>query len=306
MSEELKRKLYNYEVEPPEIMWNRISTALDEEINAEFPQKLYELDVTPPLDTWNRIEKELEEVSVEKYPAKLYNIEVTPPPHTWNKILALLEEKALPRINSRKRLVSFVRYGIAACIVGVLAWGALKVINHKPDGLPVAVRTVTPQKDSSTGLNQNTARDKITAPSNNLPKEGALLARAEPKSRKKTAPEPATYMTTMATTCPASVRSRSMSDFRQASLKGDVPGSCSVISEADPYLMFVNPDGYLIRISKKLAETLGCVYTNGNSAEYNRCEDQIRKWRDKIAQSPATSSPDNFLDILNVIKSVQE
>ena len=31
-----------------------------------------------------------------------------------------------------------------------------------------------------------------------------------------------------------------------------------------------------------------------------------KKWRDKIAQSPATSSPDNFMDILNVIKSVQE
>jgi hypothetical protein len=70
--------------------------------------------------------------------------------------------------------------------------------------------------------------------------------------------------------------------------------------------MFVNPDGYLIRISKKLAETLGCSYTNGSSDENNRCQDQIRKWRDKIAQSPATSSPDNFMDILNVIKSVQE
>jgi hypothetical protein len=113
-------------------------------------------------------------------------------------------------------------------------------------------------------------------------------------------------MTQMAATFPSANGSKSISDFSQISLKGDIPGNCSLISDADPYLMFVNPDGYLIRISKKLAETLGCIYTNGNSDEYNRCQDQIKKWRDKIAQSPATSSPDNFMDILNVIKTVQE
>ena len=60
MSEELKRKLYNYEAEPPEIMWSRIVTTLDQEINAEFPKRLYTLEAPPPLDVWNRIEEELE------------------------------------------------------------------------------------------------------------------------------------------------------------------------------------------------------------------------------------------------------
>ena len=113
-------------------------------------------------------------------------------------------------------------------------------------------------------------------------------------------------MTQMAATLSKANGTGSASDFRHASLTGDIPGNCSQISDADPYMMFMNPDGYLIRISKKLAEALGCIYTNGNSDEYNRCQDQIKKWRDKIAQSPATSSPDNFMDILNVIKSVQE
>jgi hypothetical protein len=152
----------------------------------------------------------------------------------------------------------------------------------------------------------NQAQQITPPPSNNLPREGTSLAQIETKSRKKTLSEPAVSMTQMAATFPALAGSRSISDFRQVSLKGDIPGNCSLISDADPYLMFVNPDGYLIRISKKLAETLGCIYTNGNSDEYNRCQDQIKKWRDKIAQSPATSSPDNFMDILNVIKTVQE
>ena len=38
MSEELKRKLFNYQAEPPEIVWSRIVMTLDQEINAEFPK----------------------------------------------------------------------------------------------------------------------------------------------------------------------------------------------------------------------------------------------------------------------------
>ncbi len=307
MSEELKRKLYNYEAEPPEIVWSRVVAVLDQEINAEFPQKLYTLESTPSSDVWNRIEERLEEDIREQYPDKLYKLEVTPPPRTWNKILTLLDdEKAHPGISSKGRIISFVRYAVAACIIGLLAFGAFKLLNQKTDRGSTAVKTVSPRKDSSAALIQNPTQRLTPSPSNNLPREGSGLAQMEIKPRKKNLPEPAVAMTQMAATLPALVGSSSPSDFRMASLKGDIPGNCSLISDADPYLMFVNPDGYLIRISKKLAETLGCIYTNGNSSEYNRCQDQIKKWRDKIAQSPATSSPDNFMDILNLIRSVQE
>jgi hypothetical protein len=306
MSEELKRKLYNYEAEPPGMIWNRIETALDQEINAQFPGRLYTLEATPPLEAWDRIEEELERESKEQYPEKLYNIEFTPPSQTWNKISTLLDGRAVAEIPSRRRIISFVKYAAAACIIGLIAFGTFRLLNQKTDGRSTALKTVLPQKDSSAALIQNPIQQLTPPPSNNLPREGTGLAQIEPKPSKRTSSEPAVYMTQMAATFPLVAGTRSISDFRQVSLKGEIPGNCSLISDADPYLMFVNPDGYLIRISKKLAETLGCIYTNGNSNEYNRCQDQIKKWRDKIAQSPATSSPDNFMDILNVIRSVQE
>jgi hypothetical protein len=288
-------------------MWSRIVAALDQEINAEFPQRLYTLEAPPPFDVWNRIEDRLEEDTQGQYAAKLFNLEAAPPPQTWNKILTLLdEENVIPEIPSKRRIISFVRYAVAACIIALIAFGTFKLLNQKTDGRSTALKTVLPRKDSSAALIPNPTQQVTPSPSNNLPREGTGLAQMETKYRKKTSSEPAVSMTQMATTFPALAGSRSISDFRQVSLKGDIPGNCSLISDADPYLMFVNPDGYLIRISKKLAETLGCIYTNGNSDQYNRCQDQIKKWRDKIAQSPATSSPDNFMDILNVIKSVQE
>src|SRR6185295_7376897 len=207
---------------------------------------------------------------------------------------------------SKRRIISFVKYAAAACIIGIIAFGTFQLLNRKTDSLSTALTTGLPRKDSSAASIQNPSQQITPAPSNNLPRERISLAQIETKPRKRTSAEPAVYMTQAAASLPVSAVSKSISDFRQASLKGDIPGNCSLISDADPYLMFVNPDGYLIRISKKLAERLGCIYTNGNSDQYNRCQDQIKKWRDKIAQSPATSSPDNFMDILNVIKSVQE
>jgi hypothetical protein len=65
----------------------------------------------------------------------------------------------------------------------------------------------------------------------------------------------------------------------------------------------MNPNGYLVRISKKLAEALKCYLPAVNTPE-SQCDEQIKKWRDKIAQS--SSSSDNFMDVLDIIKTVQD
>jgi len=190
MSEELKRKLYNYEAEPPEVVWNRIVTDLDQEINAEFPQKLYDLEQTPRSELWDRIEQGLEKGGKEQYPKKLYNIEVAPPPQAWNKILMLLDRrKSLPGTPKKGRIVSFVRYVAAACIIGVIAFAAFKLLNQTTGNRRVAIKTVAPQKDSSPILNQNPTQQPIPSLSNNLPKESSSLAQLETRHRRKTLPE---------------------------------------------------------------------------------------------------------------------
>jgi hypothetical protein len=79
-----------------------------------------------------------------------------------------------------------------------------------------------------------------------------------------------------------------------------------LIADADRYLNFMDPDGSLIRVSKKLADAVGCFYSRGNSDEYKQCQEQIKKWRDKISQSSSTPSADHFMDILDILKSVQD
>jgi hypothetical protein len=58
-----------------------------------------------------------------------------------------------------------------------------------------------------------------------------------------------------------------------------------------------------VRISKKLSDLFCCV--SGEEQDEN-CTNQLKQWREKIAASPFNPSPDNFMDILDLINSLQD
>ena len=310
MNEGLKRKLYDYEADPPEKMWEKIAASLEGEINAEFPQKLYNTEITPPGTTWNKIALGLDAVLIEEYPAKLYNLEVVPPAAVWQHISAKLEEeKALPKIAAKGKLIPFVRYAVAVCLIGLIAF-AVKFLNSKtpeqnmigksiPANKNTPLEIVQPKKEKEQDIQPHTIA------TNNLPKESAYFNQNK-SSRKRYEEQSATYMTEIAD-IPYSESRINEESFQNVNLQGNIPGKQSILADAaGRYLMFMNPDGFLIRMSKKLADALGCVYTNGNSEEYRQCQERIKKWRDKIAQSQVNPSQDNFLNILDLIKSLQD
>jgi len=306
MSEELKRKLYNYEVNPSAEMWNKIAASLDEEINAEFPQALYDAESIPPPSTWNKIASALDQA---EYPTKLYNLEVSPPANAWEKISnALDEEKILPSIAPRKRVVPFVRYAVAATVIGAVAFGSIKLLNQKSTTRSVASKPGKSQAVTPAIIQPNGQKDSSgqasTRVSNDLQQPEAVVIKTSVGPKRRSVQQ-AAYMTLRANGF-SDVDNNTALAFQQASLTGEVPGNCAAISDADRYLSFMNPDGYLIRMSKKLADALGCYHIDGNSDEYKQCQEQIKKWRDKIAQSSASTSPDNFMDVLDIIKTVQD
>lgn len=308
MSDELKRKLYDYELNPSEKMWNKIAAALDEEMGAEFSKRLNNIEVTPPVNTWEKIAEKLGSDVEAGYPVKLYNLEVDPPVTSWKKILALLDQREnLRRIPAKRKIGTFVRFAAAACFIAIVVFGTFKIFNSK-SGHSIAGTTVLPKNNPQTNIPESKDSPSAQTPvlSNNLPKEGASISKTNIVSKKRNPSQQAGYMRQIINPAIADLNSTPGNSFQQAVLRGEIPGNCSLISDSDPYLMFMNPDGYLIRISKKLAETLGCTYTNRNADEYSPCEEQIKKWRDKIAQSPASSSPDNFMNIVDIIKSVQD
>lgn len=308
MSSEIKRKLYDLEVDPPGSLWQKIATVLDEEASPELSKKLYDLEVPPPSNTWEKIKETLEEEKIDEYPARLHDLEVTPPAGTWNQIAAELDaQSSLPRINSNKRIITLAKYAVAASVLIAMVFGTVYLFRSGSSGEAMALIPLSARIDSGDKATSNIDKPLpgASATTNNLPKERTFLARANTTSKKRSLIQQAEYVAQTSTMSTGMV-SASSANFQQASLRGTIPGSDCLVSDGDRYMTFMNPDGYLIRISKKLGEALGCYYSNGNSKEYKNCQDQIKKWREKIAQSPTTSSPDNFMDILNIIKSAQE
>ena len=310
MSEELKKKLFHYEVSPPENAWVKIADALEEEINAEFPHRLYDAQIAPPADSWNKIASALDPIK-EEYAEKLYQLEVSPPIDAWQNISGALheEERPVPRISPRRKVAPIVRYAIAASLIAFVAFGVLKLLNQKVTDHGIAGNKAAPQKTSPAIINspieQTPSVQSVPALSNNLPKERVVLATAKIGSKKKLTTSQSSYMT-QTPDMGYAVNSSAASAFQQANLRGDVPGNCPLIVDADRYLNFMNPDGSLVRISKKLADAVGCYYNNGTSDEYKQCQEQMKRWRDKITQSSSAPSTDNFMDVLDIIKSVQD
>lgn len=301
MREEVIKKLYDFEADPPGSVWSNINASLEEEMNPEFANKIYDAEIPPPATSWNKIVGALGVNTPDEYQNKLYNIEAEPPPGAWKNISSALDEKG--------RVLSIVKYAVAASLVGVMAFGAYKLLHQKTKDVVGIAKAKPPQKNDSTdnqpGIQKNALAETDPALSNNLPKEGKFTPKASDDGLVKSSRQTGKYI--IQTAVPSlATSSASACEFQESSLKGEIPGNCSLVSNSDPYLMFMNPNGYLVRISKKLAETLGCFYTNGNSKEYRQCQKQIKKWGEKIAQTATTTSPDNFMNILDVIKSAQD
>ena len=77
-------------------------------------------------------------------------------------------------------------------------------------------------------------------------------------------------------------------------------------SQVNRYMMLLRPDGYIFRMSKKLSNMVNCMYNASAIEADENCRDQVKKWREKIAKSTINPSPDNFMDILTLIKSLDE
>jgi len=301
MREESINKLYDLQADPPESLWSKINVSLDEEMNPEFANKIYNAEMPPPAGTWNKIIEALDVTTPDEYQRKLYSIELEPPPGAWKNISSALDEK--------RRILPFVKYAVAASLVGIMAFGAFKLLNQKTSDVPGVTKAKLPQKsdsvDNQPGIQKNSFAETDPSLSNNLPKEGKFTQKTNDEGLVRSSRQTGKYI--IQTAVPSlAISSASACEFQESSLKGEIPGNCSLVSNTDPYLMFMNPNGYLVRISKKLAETLGCFYTNGNSKEYRQCQKQIKKWGEKIAQTATTTSPDNFMNILDVIKSAQD
>jgi hypothetical protein len=313
MNEEIKKKLFDLEINPPAGTWDKISAALDDEVAAEFPSQLYELELNPPSKVWDSVATTI------SYSDKLYNLEFAPPASVWNKISNALNETEEVRRVIPIRRIPVWKYAAAASILAFLAFG-VKWLTAEKTGTQMAIETQQPKKTevkpqeidgpvkghpATVSTEKQTPKTAEVKQTNNLPKEGPRQANATYTPVKNNSRRQNNFMAA-GYKLPTSEFANS-DEFCLTSLQTDAPGHQPKFSDASHrYLVFENDNCELIRISKKLAEKLGCNVPDQLTPEYQGCIQQLKKWSEKIAQMNITPSTDNFMNIVELLKSTEE
>jgi hypothetical protein len=280
---------------------------------SELHHKMYHYEVKPPAQTWEKIASALDASDLEyQYPARLRDIELAPPAAAWSRIKDSLDaEKPTPVIPHRN-FSPWIRYAAAAAVITLLAWGGITLLsNNKSDGTNdiardeiVAPLPGQPGRDTQTALPGTESRlpdDVVMTDINAVTAEDARNDAALEASKK-------TYATL---DVPSFSKLKRVSEFyfvpeeprgMTRSIDFDyVPEPEEDLS--DRYIMLMTPEGNIIRMSKKLGDLVCCV---SGEEQDDDCMKQMKKWQDKMASTATGHAPGNIMDILGLLKSLQD
>jgi hypothetical protein len=278
MSSELKNKMQQYEVTPSTWMWERIAAAIDDaHLSENFPVKLYEYEQAPPADAWNKISSQLTDTIEEGKAIAL-------PKRNWN----------------------FLKYAAAAVLTGLIAWSAFILFHKTKEQNSFAVKTNpvinAPQQTdtANTSVMNNEAKNITTADTKiNKSNLATALVRNNSSSLKE-----------RNLNSPVALVSSSADNDRFNLPVGHLQPAVAVntdvsLVDGNRYFTMINPDGYIVRISKKISDIICCLY-NSPSDVNSPCKEQVDKWREKVAKAPINGTPGSFMDIVDFINCIED
>jgi len=346
-----EEKLYGLEVNPPQMVWEKISTTLDDlSFENSFKNKLVEIHAEPPATAWNQIKKNLDEFEQENLiadklnqfnetpPALIWNkinaeldnefltekfakhlnvLEVTPPESNWQSIVSELDNK-VPVVPLTKKYSRIIKYAAVAAILGFIAWGGIQLLNtgtNKPEEVaatkietaPVINTPQTQNTEAKTSDNNSkvpTQDEKINTSKEQL----ATLNKREIKTKSGSLAANKNLIASLNTfQNNHSGTEEIVADLNNLQQNKRVPIATNNADTTAPrYLVYLNEEGSLMKVSKKLAD-MECIYTRDGDvtqdalATLNKqiCTDLVKTWQAKLAKAPFSSfDPLELADIL--------
>jgi hypothetical protein len=290
----------------------------------QLKNKMYEFEVTPPPAAWEAIAARL--IDDDQYSllsSKMNNYEVDPPPDYWNNIVASLNEvkqgSQTPFIKISRK---FYRYAVAAIITGIVAVAGWLFINKTDVNISVAGNTAKQTSKKITPAQNKTAIENSQGQNNDFTgklKEAPVYIAGKNKP-------PATYQTDNNVQSPilkyAVINTPSflhegpivISSPLMLDEKGAIIRDMDVLTTNNNYLVVAGPDGQLTRISSKFANVIRYLNSGDDVEEYldkviresSTWKKRFQEWRNKISQSSFIPSSANFLDIMEFKELIDE
>lgn len=290
----LQQKILLAETEVPAFSWDIIEQKLDDTYYAE---QLEAATVEVPVTAWENITAQLDEKADQLIADKLITAKEIPPATVWNAIEKELNEEQTGKIIPFTRKLSPVyRLAAAALITGILAWGAYRLLNtNEPVAAAVAVsKPVLTEEKKTTPIAEIKTEEPI---------ETIIPVSSTRSIVKKRIKEALTANNTLAYLEPVNHNAVTSSPFRDTHHKNIRPvAEINGFSEGQ-YLIVLNEEGNLIRVSKKLSNLQCAVDAAGNTIDAaaalqsKNCDEQIKIWQQKIATSTAISPSAGYIDL---------
>ena len=268
----------------------------------EHHHKMYNFEVKPPAECWDRIASDLDASDMANtYPSTLRELSVSPPVSAWQNISAAIDgqkKKTFP--------LPFLKYAAAAAIIGLLAWGATRILNNGQKNNPAEVAVVPVEKNLPAN-NDLPATERTDTAIETADQESAI---AEARNDAALEQSKRTYAS-----IDIPVRSKIRNVSRFFFIPDELPaGNTRGIDFTEPgiesadedltgrYIMLMTPDGNIIRMSRKLGDLICCV---SGEEQDDDCIEQMKKWREQLASPTHGHAAGSFMDILGLLKSMQ-
>lgn len=335
----LQKTLLNAAVNPPENVWEKIAIELDEQ-KADEPLRTLAvaMEAEAPAEAWLQIEPALDDLAVQKkilaveetapafvwdaivaelavdafdeqVAATLQQTEVAPPPANWNAIEQQLQESEPAKVISiNKNNTRLIRIAVTAAVTGIVAFGGYRLLNNKTETESVSLAAVT-----TTPTQQSTATTPATNDSNTIAADEAadteVVRRAAIKERikqKSSLNDAVAYVETPDHNLQNTVTYQGIHHTA-----ADANTNTTGFAE-NQYYMVLNENGELVRVSKKI-NNLKCAVTNGSTQvdaatalQSKECNEQIKKWREKMAFAAAISASAGDIDLNELLNSTEQ
>ena len=300
-------------------------------MQGSLKDKMQQLEVAPPPAVWDKISSALDDEFVAAdgvIAAKLADAEIPAPQGIWEAISEQLNDD-VPATTTKVRRLTFWKVAAAAALVGLIAVAALYLFNDTAETSPQIVstasvpRTVDSQRTQTpaptTRIEQRDTERVVSRPPsnnsqirNNRTFQSAFAVNSASENTQidpTVSPEqaPIYELTTVSSLQPVSISAPPIRDNN-----GKVILDLATISHAgDPYITVTGPNGTQTKISSKFLSCLSYMNANLSSADMDAnavgCMLQFDEWRKRLLTEPAfVPAANNFFDIFELKDMLQE
>lgn len=292
---EWKNKLYDHEVPPPDNLWGKISHDLDNDSFVVFKQKLFHHQQEPPAGIWKNIERIL---------------------HGDTSVIPLI----------KRNTFKVWRVAAAAAVIGIAFFTVNYFLSRQePIAPPTAKKNTTnapappnapvqAEKQQSVPGKQPVIASAFVPGKMNAKSTTSHLQAGNIYSDGGSVDIPS--LSTIANDESAMtdrLELSSTSNRRLRNLQGEIKEDVSLLDLPNSYFLMTGPNGQAVRVSSKFRNTIQYLNGSGNEElldvilrESHYWKNIFKEWKEKVSNSSFVPSSQNFMDITELMKLLQQ